>query len=286
MNTTMLLPIAVTGFSVAFFHAAIPTHWLPFVMAARAQKWSKPKTLWITALAGAGHVLFTTLLGILIVWLGIELDKKIGHWFPWIAGGALILFGAYYLVQQFRGHGHTHGHFSFGPGNAHHGHTHESEHHHEHAHGHDQEGDHHHDHGHGHDHHAQKKSALSPIEHIDMGEIRTFEAVSGLPIEALGAKKKVMSDRVAVLSLLAMLTFSPCEGFLPVYLSGIAYGWLGFAILSSILALATLMGMVFFTWLTLAGMEKLKLAFLEKYESALMGGLLCVLGVAVILFEH
>lgn len=274
----MLLPIAITGFSVAFFHAAIPTHWLPFVMAARAQKWSKPRTLWITALAGGGHVLFTTLLGILIVWLGIELDKKIGHWFPWIAGGTLILFGAYYLVQQFRGHGHTHGHFSFGPGHADHGHDHESDHHHDHAHGHD-----HHSHKTA---HAHATSGLAPIQHIDMGEVRTFEAVSGLPIRTLGANKKIMSDRVAVLSLLAMLTFSPCEGFLPVYISGVAYGWLGFAILSSILAAATLLGMVLFTWLTLAGMEKIKLEVLEKYENTLMGVLLCVLGTAVIYFEH
>ena len=94
-----------------------------------------------------------------------------------------------------------------------------------------------------------------------------------------------MSDRVAILSLLAMLTFSPCEGFLPVYLSGISYGWVGFAILSGILAFATLSGMVLFTWLTLAGLEKIKLEFLEKYESGLMGALLCILGFAVILFE-
>jgi nickel/cobalt exporter len=276
MNQNMLLSIAITGFTVAFFHAAIPTHWLPFVMASRAQKWSRAKTLSVTAIAGGGHVLFTTLLGILIVWLGIELDKKIGHWFPWIAGGALILFGAYYLVQQLRGHGHSHSHFSFGKK----------------AHDHECNYDHHgHDHSHGEDHshlanHSHKRSMLAPVEHIELGEVRTFEAVSDLPIEALTSKKKVMSDRVAIFSLLAMLTFSPCEGFLPVYLSGISYGWIGFAILSAILALATLVGMVLFTWLTLAGMEKMKLEFLEKYESALMGGLLCVLGIAVIIFEH
>ena len=276
MNQSMLLPIVITGFSVAFFHAAIPTHWLPFVMASRAQKWSRARTLWVTALAGAGHVLFTTVLGILIVWLGIELDKKIGHWFPWIAGGVLIVFGAYYLIQQFRGHGHGH---LFGHGDAH-GHHHS----HDHAHAHDQHHGHHHPgHSHGHSH---EKTVLSPLEHIDLGEVRTFETVSGLPFQALASKKKVISDRVAILSLLAMLTFSPCEGFLPVYLSGIAYGWIGFAILSGILAIATLAGMVLFTWLTLAGIEKLNIEFLEKYESGLMGGLLCVLGIAVILFEH
>jgi nickel/cobalt exporter len=91
---------------------------------------------------------------------------------------------------------------------------------------------------------------------------------------------------VAVGSLLALLTFSPCEGFLPVYLSGIRYGWFGFVFLSSILAVATVSGMVVFTWLTLAGIERLKLKALEKYEAMVLGGLLCVLGVLIILLEH
>ncbi|GJQ28084.1 MAG: hypothetical protein HBSAPP02_31160 [Phycisphaerae bacterium] len=97
---------------------------------------------------------------------------------------------------------------------------------------------------------------------------------------------KPTSDWVAIGSLFALLTFSPCEGFLPVYLSGIRYGWMGFALLSAILAGATLSGMVIFTWLTLIGLEKLKLQLLEKYESGILGGALCLLGVLVILFEH
>jgi hypothetical protein len=43
--------------------------------------------------------------------------------------------------------------------------------------------------------------------------------------------------------------------------------------------------MVTFTWLTLAGMEKLKFRLLEKYESGIMGALLCLLGVLVIICE-
>jgi hypothetical protein len=46
-----------------------------------------------------------------------------------------------------------------------------------------------------------------------------------------------------------MLTLSPCEGFLPVYLSGVQFGWRGFVVLSIILAIATLAGMTLFTWL-------------------------------------
>ena len=62
MNTGLFTAIAITGFTVAFLHAAIPTHWLPFVVAARAQHWNSAKTLVVTGIAGSGHVLFTTAL--------------------------------------------------------------------------------------------------------------------------------------------------------------------------------------------------------------------------------
>jgi nickel/cobalt transporter (NicO) family protein len=102
MNQAVFTTIAITGFTVAFLHAAIPTHWLPFVLTARVQKWNRSKTLFVTALAGSGHVLFTALLGVLVVWFGIALNNKVGSWFPWIAGGALVLFGLYYVIQQLR----------------------------------------------------------------------------------------------------------------------------------------------------------------------------------------
>src|SRR5580765_4915471 len=98
MNETIL--IALTGFGIAFFHAAIPTHWLPFVITARAQRWNRDKAISVTALAGTGHVLFTAFLGVLIAWFGIALHEKIGRWFPWIAGRALLAFGLFYLYSQ------------------------------------------------------------------------------------------------------------------------------------------------------------------------------------------
>jgi len=117
--------IIVTGFTVAFLHAAIPTHWLPFVLTARVQKWSRAKTLVITALAGSGHVLFTAILGFLVAWCGIVLSDKIGRRFPLIAGGALLIFGLYYVIQQLRGRGHGHSHvFGHSHGSKDHGHSH------------------------------------------------------------------------------------------------------------------------------------------------------------------
>lgn len=94
------------------------------------------------------------------------------------------------------------------------------------------------------------------------------------------------SDWVVIAGLFALLTFSPCEAFLPVFLIGAKYGWIGFALLSAILAIATVAGMVVFTWLTLAGVEKLKFRNLEKFESGVLGSVLCLLGVLIILFER
>ena len=62
-DPSLLIPIAATAFGVAFAHAAIPTHWLPFVLAGRSQGWSPGKTLSVTLSAGAAHVVFTTLMG-------------------------------------------------------------------------------------------------------------------------------------------------------------------------------------------------------------------------------
>jgi len=242
LDNSILTTIAVSGFTIAFFHAAIPTHWLPFVLTARAQRWSRGKTLVITTFAASGHAGFTALLGLLVAWLGIALSDRIGIWFPRIAGGALILFGLFYVVRQLTGHTHTHLNWFRGAG-----HEHEGEHEHEHG---------EHEHRHGHEHtHGHARPALSK------------------------------SDLAAILSLLALLTFSPCEAFVPVYVSGVRYGWHGFALLTIILTIGTIAGMVAFTALALTGIEQVKLRSFEKYEAAVMGALLCAIGVLIILFE-
>jgi ABC-type nickel/cobalt efflux system permease component RcnA len=259
MTPGLFTTIAITGFTVAFFHAAIPTHWLPFVLAGRAQHWNQPKTIAIAALAGGGHVLFTIFLGVLVVWFGIELNKKIGDWFPRIAGGVLIVFGLYYIWRQLSGKRHSHAFSQYSHG-AHDNYMH---HHHD---NHDHEHEHH---GHSHHHVHDQRSAIA----AEKERLAHFE------------QPPATSDRVAILSLLALLTFSPCEGFLPVYLTGVKYGWIGFVLLSVILTGATIAGMILFTWLTLTGIEKLNLKRLEKFEAGIMGTLLCALGFLIIIFE-
>ena len=93
-------------------------------------------------------------------------------------------------------------------------------------------------------------------------------------------------DGAAISGLLVMLTLSPCELFLPVYLSGVQFGWRGFVVLSLILAVGTLAGMLVFTWLTLVGLERVQLRKFERYEAAMLGVIFTVLGVLLLVFER
>lgn len=238
MNSAVLTTVAATGFTVAFFHAAIPTHWLPFVLVSRARGWSRAKTLAVAALAGLGHVALTGLLGLGIAWFGFQLDEKLGQLFPWIAGGILLAIGLYYFWRQGRG-GVVHHHVL----GAHH---HPSEHcGHEHEHSHWDE---------------------------ELKDSQLVEAKAG--------------DWAAISGLFVMLTLSPCEGFLPVYLSGVQFGWRGFVVLSLILAVATLGGMMIFTWLTLVGLERFEVKNFERYEAGLLGALFTLLGGLLIVLGH
>lgn len=210
MNQALFTSIAATGFAVAFLHAAIPTHWLPFVIVGRGQRWSTGKTLSVTALAGMGHVAFTIVLGLAVMGLGLAAAPLLGKIFTPVVGGLLISVGLFYLVR-----------------------------------------------------HALKPGAHSHAQ-----------------------SKLFTTDRAAVIGLVTLLALSPCEAFLPIYLANVQHGWVGFATLSAILFVATSAGMLLFTSLSLAGAQRLKLESLARYERAILGGVLCVLGVLVILFEH
>ncbi len=230
------LSMVVAGLSVSFFHAILPNHWLPFVLAGRAQRWSLGKTLSIATLAGGGHVVITTVLGILIVGMGLTLSAYVEAWSVPLVTGTLILFGFYNIVLHLRGGGHGHTHFSDGS-------TQDA------------------GQSHGHDH------------SLPQGEGGSAH------------NRSMSSDTVAVGSLIAMLTFSPCEGFLPIYLAAWPYGWTAFIVLSAVLAVGTLSGMLVFTGLTYAGLKRVEMPWLEDHEYLILGSILILLGIAVFVFH-
>jgi nickel/cobalt transporter (NicO) family protein len=231
---TVLTSIALTGFTVAFLHAAIPTHWLPFVTAGRAQCWTHGRTLGVTVLAGTGHVLATAFLGLLLMIFGVAMGARVGTWFPSIAGGLLLLLGSFFIWRQCwaRPHGHIH--------------------------------------------------LVGKNQEHEVGYEHESDRTAVFSQKIVRSRR---SDGAVISSLFALLMLSPCEAFLPIYVTGIRFGWGGFALLTCILSIATVAGMLFFTWLTLAGIGRLRMVWLERHESGVMGTLLLVVGVLVMLFE-
>ena len=51
LQQPVLLSLLGGGFAAAFLHAALPTHWLPFVLVGRAQSWRTSRTLGAVVLA-------------------------------------------------------------------------------------------------------------------------------------------------------------------------------------------------------------------------------------------
>jgi len=218
MSDFSILPILLTGLFIAVLHSMIPTHWLPFVMASRSQKWSWSKTQSILLIAGLGHVIMTTLLGAGIFALGLGVYHNIQSYFIVIASLSIALFGAYQIYQYKKGSKHSHCN-------------------HQHAH-----------------------------HHSDEFKIKS-------------------DDGWAILSLLSLLTFSPCESFLPVYLSAVAYGWKGFVLLSLVLAIGTLTTMLGFTWVSTKAFSKYKMDWLEDHEKLIIGIGLIGLSIMLLVIE-
>ena len=208
MDQAVFGTVAAGGFAAALLHAALPTHWLPFVLVGRAQGWSGRKTLAVTALASSGHIIATVLLAALLMSAGLAAETAVGPVLGWIAGVVLIGFGLVYLLRR------------------------------------------------------------PP------------------PVEGAAQPRRRVSDVAAVLGLVGLLILSPGEAFGSVLLAGQRWGWSGFAILSAVLASATLLGMLIFTGMSWAGAARVGLDRAERLERRVLGGALCGLGVVVLLLKH
>ena len=94
---------------IAALHAVMPTHWLSFVLVARAQRWTRGRMLRVVLFSGLGHVMTTALVGLLAAALGktaaAALEEHIDTPLPAMI---LLAFGLYYLVLGWRRSGHRH----------------------------------------------------------------------------------------------------------------------------------------------------------------------------------
>ena len=134
--------LLVTAASIAFLHTILgPDHYLVFSVMGKARRWTLEKTLRVTLMCGAGHVLSSMLLGAIGLLLGTRLASLVAIEGArgGIAGWLLLAFGLMYFAWGLRQaarnkrHSHVHVHEDIV-------HDHEHDHHSDHSHVHDQPG--------------------------------------------------------------------------------------------------------------------------------------------------
>ncbi len=140
LQSGSVVVLAWAAFALGFLHTILgPDHYVPFVMMARAEGWSRAKTFVVTGLCGLGHVLGSLAIAALLIVLGTAAE----HWEQtrWaalhelrgdVAAWALIGVGAAYALwglrraRRSREHSHHHRHAD---GSVHeHRHSHHQEH--------------------------------------------------------------------------------------------------------------------------------------------------------------
>ena len=95
----VVLSLLGGGFVAAALHAALPTHWLPFVLVGRAQGWGLRRVITVAILAALAHVLTTALVGGVVAVAGVALDRWLHGVLPHLSSALLFLFGAFYLAR-------------------------------------------------------------------------------------------------------------------------------------------------------------------------------------------
>ena len=129
-----------TAATVGLIHTLIgPDHYLPFIVLAKARKWSVLRTGWITLLCGLGHIASSVVLGLVGIALGLsvaKLELTESHRGE-IAAWLLTAFGLVYLIwglrRAFRNKAHTHVHAHASELMHSHEHTHAKDHAHPHT---------------------------------------------------------------------------------------------------------------------------------------------------------
>jgi hypothetical protein len=226
-----LYSLLAGAFVASLLHAAIPTHWLPFVLMGRARRWGLARVLQVTALGGCCHILVTCLLGAGLVYLSEQAgwDPEHGEGYAEKLAPLLLLgVSLVYVVLHIASRGRHHHHFPIAASDDR-PHT---------------AGEHVHEHGHR------------------------------------------LAEGATIGTLIAVMTLSPCEAAIPIFLPAAAYGWWGVGLLAAVLLVVTVLGMTALAGLGHRGIELVKSEFIEHNERLLLGVILAILGAAGLLLPH
>jgi len=92
---------------ISLLHAVIPNHWLPVIAIGRKEQWTLQEVTMVTLKCALAHGLSTICIGILLGFLGAELNDSVLNFTSIIAPIILITIG---LIFIYRHHIHKHFH--------------------------------------------------------------------------------------------------------------------------------------------------------------------------------
>lgn len=222
-----------------------PDHYLPFVAMSRAGRWSLARTVTVTLLCGAAHVLSSVVLGAIGIAVGIAVFKleTIEAARGAIAGWLLLAFGLAYFVwgarRAIRNRPHAH------------------------AHVHDDGTVHRHAHRHTHSHAHVHSPPCQPVE----------EAPAGAG-----------SGRMTPWVLFLIFVFGPCEPLIPLlmYPAAMSSTW-GVGLVTLVFGAATLATMTTVVVLACLGAKRITLGRFQRYGHATAGLLVVGCGAAILM---
>jgi len=236
--------LAGTAASLGLIHTIIgPDHYLPFIVISRARNWTLRKTLFVSFLAGLGHILSSVVLGFVGIVLGIAVARLEGVESARgeIAAWLLIGFGMAYFLWGIRwawkGKPHTHAHLHEHAEAA--DHTHGPDAAHEHVHSHEKA-------EHAHPHGESSKVNITPWV------------------------------------LFTIFVFGPCEPLIPLVMYPAArHSTAGVVLVAAAFGLVTIATMLVIITAASWGARFVRLGKLERYSHALAGLMIFVSGLAV-----
>ena len=110
MGTTSVALLMLAAGTVAILHSILPDHWVPLAVVARAERWGIGRVARLSALASAGHVLTSVVLGGVVAAVGLQFQRQIDVQQGRLVGAVLVITGVAFLVWGLTGHGHNHHH--------------------------------------------------------------------------------------------------------------------------------------------------------------------------------
>jgi sulfite exporter TauE/SafE len=110
-----MMVLLVSAATLGMVHTLLgPDHYLPFIVLSKARNWTRTRTLWITFIAGVGHITGSVVLGMIGIAMGISLSRleAIEASRGSLVGWMLIVFGIGYTVygiyKYYRKGAHVH----------------------------------------------------------------------------------------------------------------------------------------------------------------------------------